>query len=82
MKGSRLVLFLIFLCTQGRALEKAAEMKSCHPEMEMKVEVGELDLGICGTLKRCSGGWENQKKIARDGTREPPARRRTREPLK
>ena len=39
MKGSRPVLFLIPLCLQGMALEKAAEVRSFHPEMEMKVEV-------------------------------------------
>ena len=43
MKGSRPILFLILLCLQGMALEKAAERRSSHPEMEMKVEVGEKD---------------------------------------
>ena len=49
MKSSWPVLFLILLCLQGMALEKAAEWRSFHPEMEMKVEVGEEDLGHHGS---------------------------------
>ena len=47
MKGSWPVLFSILLCLQAMAPEKAAERRSFHPEMEMKV--GEEDLGHHGS---------------------------------